>query len=317
LNFTSDSTEQQRGFKQHKTYTHPTQCSVLIMPPALILLPAARLEPRRKALLEPSKVWPDEFGSNRIIADALKKERNERSTAMRIRVNGKPATSGNLVALAVTSVGLILPSQGAIAKNPNPGVLPPNSAPHGLTYGEWSARWFKWAYEPPPAENPLLDTSGANCANGQSGHVWFLAGTFNGGTVVRSCTIPPGQMLFFPVGNGFCVGDPGFDFAAERACATQQAAGLSNFRVEVDEAPVAALSAPLVDNYYRALSSEWDLVLGADNVFGVPAGTYSPGAGDGVYLMLTPLPPGQHTLHIHAVSGGGQIDATYNLTVGR
>src|SRR5436853_3928133 len=31
--------------------------------------------------------------------------------------------------------------------NPNPGVLPPNSAPHGKTYAEWSAAWFKWAYE--------------------------------------------------------------------------------------------------------------------------------------------------------------------------
>jgi hypothetical protein len=51
-----------------------------------------------------------------------------------------------------------------LAQNRNPGVLPPNSAPHGLTYGEWSARWVKWAVEPPPAKNPLLDTTGANCS---------------------------------------------------------------------------------------------------------------------------------------------------------
>lgn len=98
-------------------------------------------------------------------------------------------------------------------------------------------------------------------------------------------------MLFFPVGNTFCAGD-GLDFAGERACATQAATALTNFRVEVDGALLRGLSAPLEDNYYRALSPEWDLVLGADNIFGAPAGTYTPGAGDGVYLMLAPLPPG-------------------------
>jgi hypothetical protein len=235
---------------------------------------------------------------------------------MKITLNWKPASLGNPVVIAGIGFGLVLLiTPLATAQNPNPGVLPPNSAPHGFTYAEWSAKWFKWAYEPAPAESPVLDTTGANCANGQSDHVWFLAGTLGSGTVIRSCTIPPGQMLFFPVGNSFCAGD-GLDFAGERACATQFAAGLSNFRVEVDGVAMKALDSPLLKNYYRALSPEFDLVLGADNIFGAPAGTYSPGAGDGVYLMLTPLSPGQHTLHIHAdLNGGEQIDATYYLTI--
>ncbi len=31
------------------------------------------------------------------------------------------------------------------AKNPNPGVLPPESHPFGKTYGEWSNAWWQWA----------------------------------------------------------------------------------------------------------------------------------------------------------------------------
>jgi hypothetical protein len=58
--------------------------------------------------------------------------------------------------------------------NPNPGVLPPNSRPHGQTYGEWSAAWWKWALEKSVVESPLLDTTGANCAIGQPRSVWFL-----------------------------------------------------------------------------------------------------------------------------------------------
>jgi hypothetical protein len=205
-----------------------------------------------------------------------------------------------------------------VAQSSNPGVLPPNSAPHGMTYGEWSAKWIQWAYQPPPALSPVLDTTGANCGVGQTGHVWFLAGTFfppGPPAVVRSCTIPPGQMLFFPVGNGFCAGD-GFDFAGERACATANASGLSGFSAEVDGVSIKSLNASLINNYYRALSPEFALVLGANNIFSAPAGTYAPGAADGVYLMLAPLSPGNHTIHFHAdITSGGQIDATYHLTV--
>ena len=228
-----------------------------------------------------------------------------------------PATKLAVAVITLFVVFLLAPS--ATAKNSNPGVLPPNSAPHGLTYGEWSARWFKWAYEPSPTQNPVLDTTGDNCATGQSGHVWFLAGTFGTGNppVTRTCSIPSGRMLFFPVGNGFCAGD-GFDFAGERACATQFAATLVNYAVEVDGVPIQGLGSNLFDSPYRALSPEWDLVLGQDNIFGAPAGTYTPGAGDGVYVMLAPLTPGEHLIHIHAdFTTGGQIDATYHLTVGK
>src|SRR4051794_32791649 len=77
--------------------------------------------------------------------------------------------------LAALLFALPTPAQ---SRNPNPGVLPPNSAPHGLTYGEWSAKWWKWALEKTKEQSPLLDTTGANCTVGQSGHIWFLAGTF-------------------------------------------------------------------------------------------------------------------------------------------
>lgn len=87
----------------------------------------------------------------------------------------------------------------------NPGIHPPCSRPYGLTYGEWSARWWQWIESIPKATNPNLDTTGADCAQGQTGPVWFLAGDF-GGTVVRHCTIPTGVSVLFPViDNGFGV----------------------------------------------------------------------------------------------------------------
>jgi len=48
--------------------------------------------------------------------------------------------------------------------------------------------------------NPVTDTTGQFCATGQKGAVWFLAGTFGvPSSVSRTCTVPAGQALFFPV----------------------------------------------------------------------------------------------------------------------
>ena len=80
----------------------------------------------------------------------------------------------------------------------NPGVLPPNSSVLGKSYGEWGAEWWKWAVSIPLAINPMNDQTGANAAQGQSGSVWFLAGTFcpdlgqcNLATATRTCTRLP------------------------------------------------------------------------------------------------------------------------------
>src|SRR5262249_10337841 len=77
------------------------------------------------------------------------------------------------------------------------GIFPPGSEPYGLSYGEWSARWWQWLLQIPATTNPNLDSTGAHCTEGQSGHVWFLAGSF--GTlpspIIRNCTVPAGRSL--------------------------------------------------------------------------------------------------------------------------
>ena len=73
----------------------------------------------------------------------------------------------------------------------NPRVLPPQSHPHGKTYGEWAAAWWQWALSIPEAQNPVADATGEFAGLGQSGPVWFLAGTF-GNSAERTVTIPAG-----------------------------------------------------------------------------------------------------------------------------
>src|ERR1700756_2355621 len=71
-------------------------------------------------------------------------------------------------------------------------VAPPESLPGGLSYQQWSAKWWQWEWSIPLPINPVGDTTGIDCAVYQSGPVWFLAGT-SGFNATRSCTIPVGK----------------------------------------------------------------------------------------------------------------------------
>ena len=55
------------------------------------------------------------------------------------------------------------------ARNENPQVHPVNSRPYGLSYAEWSARWWQWIYQIPLSVKPNFDTTGEDCAQGQPG----------------------------------------------------------------------------------------------------------------------------------------------------
>ena len=71
-----------------------------------------------------------------------------------------------------------------------------------------SAEWWQWVLSIPTPVNPQTDTTGQNAIVGQRGSVWFLAGVFGGGTATRTCSVPEGTALFFPVLNGVGINTP-------------------------------------------------------------------------------------------------------------
>lgn len=207
-------------------------------------------------------------------------------------MNRRTAAVSALVVLLVS-----LPVVALSAGNPNPRVLPPNSCPHGLSYGEWGAYWWQWVLGIPWWENPLLDDTGALAGVGQSGPVWMLVGTL-GGPVERSCSVPTGKALFFPLVNFFDAGD----FATledTEAAADFWVSHTADLWCTVDGVPLRGLF-----RYRGAGEMVGGLYLPEDNIFGAPVGTYSPAASDGYWLMLAPLPRGQHTIEF-----GGAVDA--------
>jgi hypothetical protein len=205
--------------------------------------------------------------------------------------------------------------------NDQPATLGPRSE----SLPALSAQWWQLVFSVPPADNPLLDTTGANCMVGNRGPVWFLFGNLFGGTNTRACTLPQGKTLFIPIFTQFELNTPDIcgqvgplTVAQERSLAAMAVNSASDVHITLDG---VAIDKKIV----RAKSPVFDATFPADNIFnapcgppGVPAGVYSPGVVDGLYVLLRPLGVGTHMLHFQAkasVPVPFSADVTYTLNI--
>jgi hypothetical protein len=224
-----------------------------------------------------------------------------------------------LVALvAVLLLGTGVATTAAAA--PNSIVIPPQKQ----NYGQLGMLWWKWVLSIPATQNPLL-TTGADCAVGQNGGRWFLAGT-PGGTVTRSCTLPAGKKIFFPIIStendypcppGFPQPAPGQslkDFLTEGAVNTIDQA--VNLQASLDGAKIPILPSYRGTSNMSSFSGDPSLTAPFDPCI---TGSQQKAVSDGYWLLLAPLSPGQHTLQFGgalAVNPPMTLEgATYNLIV--
>jgi hypothetical protein len=223
------------------------------------------------------------------------------------------------VAIAGLILGISLGLGPASAQNlGNPGVLPPNSNAFGRSYAEWSAAWWQWLLSIPADTNPNFATGNVDCTLGQSGHVWFLAGTF-GGSATRKCTIPTGKALFFPLlntvfgaGVGDCTGPSDCNITALRQAAAAAEDDPQLLQVSIDNVPLENL------DQYRVASPVFNAFFPEGNIPGNPPGTYGPLVADGYWVLLAPLSRGAHKIYFKGVSANGfTVDVTYVLTVSK
>ena len=87
----------------------------------------------------------------------------------------------------------------------------PTDKPYGLTYGQWTVKWWEWIWSIPDSNSPLRDNTGKNAdVNQPEKDVWFLVGTWATETMLtiptRKVTIPFGRSLLFPIIN--CEANP-------------------------------------------------------------------------------------------------------------
>jgi hypothetical protein len=208
----------------------------------------------------------------------------------------------------------------------NPGVYPVTAKPCGKTYEEWSILWWQWAEAIPFGVNPVFnDKTGIHGSIGQSGPVWFLAGA-GGGEIKRTVTVPLGKPLFFPISNWIndypCPpSDPPFEPPAGKTLEVFLQEYIGTYVEMIDVLECEVDGKPLKDLFdYRVISGLFPFTAAADiGLTGDPCTTGSPqlATSDGYWVMLRPLPPGEHVIHFRGgVSAWGPVlDVTYNLMV--
>ncbi len=195
----------------------------------------------------------------------------------------------------------------------NPGVLPPNSKVQGLTYGQWSTLWWQYVFSIPAAQNPLIGNNGDRCALKRVGNV-ALDVTFGQLGAPIKCTVPAGTMLYMELLAAECsnLEAPPFYGGHEqelRACAHTFVP--HDMEASIDDVKVQNPGQYLVE------SPLYGFKVPADNILGVPAGTIGKSVAYGAYLMIAPLMPGKHTIHVYATypDMGFVRDVTLDLTV--
>lgn len=228
--------------------------------------------------------------------------------AVMFKKHSKAAVRNLLAGLIVA--GSIMPQEILADSAAMPKIL-------GKSIGEWSAKWWQWALAAPASSNPTQDDSGAFCDLGQQGAVWFLAGVFGGGTTERSCNIPEGKYILFPLANAFWINSAWDEPSNTEADYRKMANDFLDPSIGGElEATLDGTSIIFNPNtpIIRTQSPVFTANFPIDNLFGLdPSGlTGYPIVSDGFWVMLPSLEPGEHVLHFRA---GHAQDITYHLSV--
>ena len=172
-------------------------------------------------------------------------------------------------------------------------VFLPNEKPFNLTYGEWSAEWWKWLLSSPNDSNPSTDKTGEYCTmNQNNSNVWFLAGT-SGGYEERKCSIPERMAILVSPIEVICTFAEYPELKTEddlRNCAKSDQDAVKDVKLTVDSIPMRDLQ------NFRIASSLFNVTLPENNIFGVPPQT-TEAISDGTFVMLKELPVGHHTIY--------------------
>ena len=195
-----------------------------------------------------------------------------------------------VVAMIVCLTVLAVPNIMAQSNGDLKYVVDPTSVAYGRTYSDWSAAWWQWTFSIPVASHPLFDNG--DCSVGQSVPVWFLGGKFciSGqncpGTATRSCSVPSGKALYFPILNveDSAPEEPNWGcgnnlpplttgtIGEMRQCVESFITGISNLKADVDGKKIRNLG-----QNFLVTSVQFDVTWPDDNVLTAIRGRTVPG----------------------------------------
>jgi hypothetical protein len=212
--------------------------------------------------------------------------------------------------------------------NPNPELFQKDTSIFGADMATWGERASQWVYGQPLDQSPLFDPTGANCAVGQQGPVWYIARiagppVFTG---ERWCTIPHSKSLLLYIGaivNDYpCPPEFGFEPAPGQSLYDFLSTGAREGMDLVDFLEIS-LDGRLLNDVmtYRFASDDLFSITGDPSLQAVLdpciTGSPQPAVVDGFFMMFKPLERGEHTIRVHGTATPIGHDKTfiYHLTI--
>lgn len=193
------------------------------------------------------------------------------------------------------------------------------SRPYGLSYGEWSARWWQWLLSIPRSKNPAFDNSGANAnVNQRDPNVFFLCQTIDSTegtrtpTLNRKVTVNYGRSILMPIINWVSVLHLDGETDGELVSVAKK-------RMDVVSTLVLTIDGVSVEEAferYRAVSPSFDMVLSEDNILGLPPGPRHL-VSDGYWIFLRCLEKNTKLSTFGSCSSGvNKFGISYDITLG-
>ena len=188
-------------------------------------------------------------------------------------------------------------SKASFADSINPGVFALDSKPYGISYEDWTIKFWQWLLPIPEDRNPMTDTTGEHCGERQNSTfpVFFLVFS-GGGSAVRTCDVPAGKAILVPINVVECsyAEFPGAKTEEElHTCAEEDESSNPGLFLSVDGREFKNLEK------YRVHSRAFNVSFAENNVFATTPGP-TRAVSDGYWAILEPLSPGKHDIQFKA-----------------
>jgi hypothetical protein len=184
-----------------------------------------------------------------------------------------------------------------------------NDNPYGLTYGEWTARWWQWALSIPKLANPVADETGKQWKSSQPlSDAYFLAGNIPTMNMVfphRIVKMEFGRGVLLPVLN--CEANT-LEYPDLKThddllrhvvndvnTVVKKELFINGIRIESERIP----SNPRI----------FSVSICNNNAFGIENIGSCDATADGYWAFLKPLPKGNYSIHFEGSCENGRLKA--------
>lgn len=188
-----------------------------------------------------------------------------------------------------------------------------DSKPFGLTFGEWSVRWWQWLLSIPKDKSPAMDSTGQYASIGQSDpNVFFLCQTIENSIELplRTISMPRRKSIFMPVLNWISnFYNHGQSEQELIDTARRRIDAIGKIEVNLDRKNIQGLEK------YRFLTEFFVAEMPKDNILDLPPGK-TRFISDGYWLFIGPILNNTMISTFGSCSSGiTKIGVNYSITV--